>query len=183
MCFFYGNQDINFRDLNIYELAQFVTDYYELIEKQTSYIKFTSVPKFFFSENKFGIEEMHENLLSVAWSRLKLSMFSNNLKICKTPDCNNIIDSLSPNEQYCGDCIEKKKNLKVNSRNNYYKKQNLHKKLVELYNSTKKLKLNTLEKNTVKQIKEYVSYNKASTIKDKTNIETIQRFIDLLSNL
>lgn len=181
--FFYGNKDINFRNLNIYELAQFVTQYYELIEKQTSYIKFTSVPRFFFSENKFGIEEMHENLLSVAWSRLKLSMFSNRLKICNTPDCNNIIDSLSPNEQYCEYCIIKKNNLKVNSRNSYYKKQNLHKKLVELYNSTEKSKLDALDKDKIKQIKEYISYSTASLIKNNTKITKIQEYIDLLSNL
>lgn len=181
--FFYQNENINFRELNIYSLLESVMNYCELIEKQTSYIKFTSLPKFFFSKNRFGIEEIHENLLSVAWSKLKLSMFGSNTKVCKNPICNNIFEPQYSHEEFCPECYSKNINKNVNSSNSYYRKQNLHKKLVELYNSTKKSKLNILDKNTVKQIEEYVSYNKASLIKNNTNIDTIQKYIDLLSNL
>ncbi len=181
--FFYGNKKSDFKKLDIYELAQFVTCYYELIEKQTSYIKFTSVPRFFFSENKFGIEEIQENLLSVAWSRLKLSMLTSNTKICKNPKCNKIFEPKSPQNEYCKECNGQKINKNVNSSNSYYKKQTLHKKLVELFNSTEKSKLDTLDINTMKQIEKCVSYRTATQVKNNTEIELIQKYIDLLLDL
>ena len=181
--FFYKNENINLKELDISSLVKSVMNYCELIEKQTSYIKYTSLPKFFFSKNRFGIEEIHENLLSVAWSKLKQSMFASNTKICKNPDCNNIFEPQSSHEEYCPQCYIKNINKNVNSSNSYYKKQNLYKKLVELYNSTKKSKLNMLDKDKIKQIKEYISYSTASLIKNNTKITKIQEYIDLLSNL
>lgn len=181
--FFYKNENINLKELDISSLVKSVMNYCELIEKQTSYIKYTSLPKFFFSKNRFGIEEIHENLLSVAWSKLKQSMFASNTKICKNPDCNNIFEPQSSHEEYCPECYSKNINKNVNSSNSYFRKQNLYKKLVELYNSTEKSKLNMLDKDTFKQIKEYISYNKATLIKSNTNISTTQKYIDILSNL
>ena len=181
--FFYKNENINLKELDIYSLVKSVMNYCELIEKQTSYIKYTSLPEFFFSKNRFGIEEIHENLLSVAWSKLKQSMFASNTKICKNPNCNNIFEPQSSHEEYCPECYSKNINKNVNSSNSYFRKQNLYKKLVELYNSTEKSKLNMLDKDTFKQIKEYISYDKASLIKDNTDISTTQKYIDILSNL
>lgn len=181
--FFYGNKNIDLKELDIYSLVESITNYCELIEKQTSYIKFSSLPKFFYPENKYGIEEMHENLLSIAWSRLKLSMFSNGTRICKNPNCNNIFEQLSPHEEYCPECYSNNINKNVNSSNSYFRKQNLYKKLVELYNSTEKSKLNMLDKDTLKQFKEYISYDKANLIKDNTSISKTQEYIDILSNL
>lgn len=181
--FFFGSEDIDLKNIDIYYLANSVTRYCQRIENETSYIKFTSIPKFFLSENRYGIEEKHENLLSVAWSKLKITMYANNARTCKNPNCNNIFEPLSSHEEYCQECFEKGYNKNVNSSNSYYKKLDTHKKLVELYNSTKKSKLKNLDTEIVTDIEEYVSYKKASIIKDKTNIETIEKYINLLSNL
>ena len=40
-----------------------------------------------------------------------------------------------------------------------------------------------LDKDKIKQIKEYISYSTASLIKNNTKITKIQEYIDLLSNL
>lgn len=181
--FFYGDKDVDLKNTDIYYLANSVTRYCQKIENETSYIKFTSIPKFFLSENRYGIEEKHENLLSVAWSKLKITMYADNARACKNPNCNNIFEPLYPRQESCEVCLGNGYNKNVNSNNSYQKKQNLHKKLVGLYNSTEKSKLKKLDTEIIDGIEEYVSYKKASIIKDKTDIETIEKYINLLSNL
>lgn len=181
--FFFGSEDIDLKNVDVYYLANSITRYCQKIENETSYIKFNSIPKFFLSKNRYGIEEKHENLLSVAWSKLKITMYANNARACKNPNCNNIFEPSYPRQESCEECLGNGYNKNVNSNKSYQKKQDLHKKLVELYNSTKKSKLKKLDIEIINDIEEYVSYKKASIIKKETDIETIEKYINILSNL
>ena len=179
-----SKKDIRYyKSFSLYSFSECIAYYCNMIEKETSYIKYLSLPHFFYSDNKFAIEQVHNNLLSIAWSKLKLSMFSDYAKECKNPSCCSIFEPKTPKQEYCDDCLEFNVNKNINSNNSYNKKQNLHKQLVKIYNSANKSKLKSIDKNTLHNIEKYVSYNKVATIKKETTISVIEDYINILNNL
>ena len=112
-----------------------------------------------------------------------MTMYANNARTCKNANCFNIFEPSSSHQEYCEECLSGGSNKNINSNINYQKKQKLHKELVELYNSMDNSKLNSLNKNILKEIKEYASYTKASIIKNKTTIKLIQKYINCLLSL
>ena len=173
----------DFKSFSLYSFSESIASYCTMLEKETSYIKYLSLPHFFYSDNKFAIEQVHNNLLSIAWSKLKLSMFSDYARECKNPGCGNIFEPNTPKQEYCDNCLALNVNKNINSNNSYLKKQNLHKQLVKIYKSTNKSKLKSIDKNTLESIKNYVSYSKVATIKKETKISVIEDYINILNNL
>lgn len=181
--FFYEAKKIELKEIKIYELVRSLLRCIKLIDNETSYIipqNYYDFPPYL---NKFIIREKHTNLLSIAWSELKISTFSDKAIRCATPGCKNAFEPTSSSQIYCEACIYEGKNKKVNSNKSYAKKQKLYDDLVKLYHSADVSKLNKLSKKTKDELKRYVSYTKATEIKGNTTVTSIKSYINLLNNL
>ena len=181
--FFSNSKNIDLKSFSLFSLCTYIQNYCIMLELETTYIQFLSIPRFFSSDSKFGIEEIHNNLISIAWSKLKIAIFSDNARICTNPECKKIFEPTKERQKLCPDCEENKINLNINSKNYYENHKKLYSELVDLYNSTSNSKLKKLSKSTMNELQEYVSYTKVTDIKSKTKTADIKAYIDLLKNL
>lgn len=181
--FFVNSKNINLKDFSLFSLCTNIQDYCIMLELETTYIQFLSTPRFFSSDRRFGIEEIHNNLISVAWSRLKTTIFSDNARICANPKCDRIFEPTKKSQKLCPTCEKEKVNLNINSQKYYNTHQELHKELVKLYNSIDSSKLKNIPKRTYDKIKKCITYTKSTEVKENTKKSDIKAYINLLNNL
>ena len=177
--------DIDLNDkykLSLVEISEKLINIIDRIELSSTYLKYRTENGFDSKYKKFYILEIHSNIMSIAWERLKLEMFpySNGIaKKCKS--CGRVFEADSNATNYCSEEC-KSENKKINSNNSYNKLKNLHIKLRNLYNTVDKSLFSSLDKEIQENINKYASLDISSLKKEKdeNKIKNLEKYIQIL---
>lgn len=177
--------DIDLNDkyeLSLVEISEKLINIIDRIELSSTYLKYRTENGFDSKYKKFYVLEIHSNIMSIAWERLKLEMFpySNGIaKKCKS--CGRVFEADSNSTNYCSEEC-KSENKKINSNNSYNKLKNLHIKLRNLYNTVDKSLLSSLDKEIQENINKYASLDISSLKKEKdeNKIKNLEKYIEIL---